>query len=105
MQQKILLETAQAYYGLGFSYKNFEFNQSNFDLLDRQVETDRARLEKGEISLTDLAQSESSLAGAYAKLITAENELISGKKNFEKIVGRKAPNEINLDFIPLLFIS
>ena len=100
LEQKILLETAQAYYGLGFSYKNFEFNQSNFDLLDRQVETDRARLEKGEISLTDLAQSESSLAGAYAKLITAENELISGKKNFEKIVGRKAPNEINLDFIP-----
>ena len=42
-------------------------------MLERQEETDRDRLEKGEINLTDLAQSEASLAGAEAKLITAEN--------------------------------
>ena len=43
----------------------------NIDLLERQVETDQNRLEKGEINLADLAQSESSLAGARAELITA----------------------------------
>ena len=40
----------------------------NIDLLERQVETDQSRLEKGEINLADLAQSESSFAGARAAI-------------------------------------
>ena len=64
----------------------------NIDLLERQVETDQNRLEKGEISLTDLAQSESSLAGARAQLIAAQNDLVTSKANFEKVVG-KVPTE------------
>ena len=39
------------------------------------MESDSARLQKGEITLTDLAQSESSLAGARAKFIEAKNEV------------------------------
>ena len=56
----------------------------NIDLLERQVETDQNRLEKGEINLTDLAQSESSLAGATAALIAAQNDLVTSRTNFEK---------------------
>ena len=67
----------------------------NIDLLERQVETDQNRLEKGEINLTDLAQSESSLAGARAELITAQNDLITSKANFEKIIGKKPSDNIN----------
>ena len=99
LEQEILLNAAKAYYNLGYNFKNLEFNQLNVDLFERQVESDRSRLERGEISLTDFAQSESSLAGAQAKLIAATNELISGQKNFQKIIGSKAPEEINLDFI------
>ena len=58
-------------------------------MLERQEETDRDRLEKGEINLTDLAQSEASLAGAEAKLITAQNDLVTSKANFDKIIGKK----------------
>ncbi len=61
----------------------------NIDLLERQVETDQNRLEKGEISLTDLAQSESSLAGARAQLIAAENDLVTSRANFIKVIGKK----------------
>tara|TARA_Y100001970_G_scaffold238221_1_gene299316 strand:+ start:6119 stop:7408 length:1290 start_codon:yes stop_codon:yes gene_type:complete len=104
LEQEILLTAAEAYYSLGFSFKNFEFNQSNVELFERQVESDRSRLERGEISLTDFAQSESSLAGAQAKLITARNELISGKKNFQKIIGSNSPEEIDLSFFPRLKI-
>ena len=102
LEQDVILSAATAYYNLGFNFKNLEFNQLNVDLFERQVESDRSRLERGEISLTDFAQSESSLAGAQAKLITARNELISGKKNFQKIIGSKSPEEINLSFIPNL---
>ena len=102
LEQEVILSAATAYYNLGFNFKNLEFNQLNVDLFERQVESDKSRLERGEISLTDFAQSESSLAGAQAKLITASNELISGKKNFQKIIGSKSPDEINLSFIPNL---
>ena len=104
LEQEILLNAAEAYYNLGYNFKNFEFNQSNVELFERQVESDRSRLERGEISLTDFAQSESSLAGARAKLITASNELVSGKKNFQKIIGSRAPEEIDLNFLPILKI-
>ena len=100
LEQEVILSAAKAYYNLGYNFKNLEFNQLNFELFERQVESDRARLERGEISLTDFAQSESSLAGAQAKLITARNELISGKKNFQKIIGSESPEQINLAFIP-----
>ena len=53
------------------------------NLFERQVETDNARLQKGEITLTDLAQSESSsLAGANANLIKAKTELFSSQNKF-----------------------
>ena len=104
LEQEVLLNAAKAYYNLGYNFKNSEFNELNVELFERQVESDRSRLERGEISLTDFAQSESSLAGAQAKLITARNELISGKKNFQKIIGSKAPEEIDLGFFPNLAI-
>ena len=66
----------------------------NIDLLERQVETDQNRLEKGEINLTDLAQSESSLAGARAELIAVQNDLVTSKANFERIIGKKPTEDI-----------
>jgi outer membrane protein len=66
----------------------------NIDLLERQVETDQKRLENGEINLADLAQSESSLAGARAELITAQNGLVTSKVNFEQVIGKKPPENI-----------
>ena len=41
-----------------------------------------------------LAQSESSLAGAQAQLISARNDLVASKANFEKIIGKKASENI-----------
>ena len=73
-----------------FKTKNEEFNLSNVNLFERQVESDSASLQKGEITLTDLAQSESSLAGANAKLIKAKTELFLQKTNFERITKEKA---------------
>jgi len=95
IEQETLLDAAKAHTELLLNKKKVSINLINIDLLERQVETDQNRLEKGEISLTDLAQSESSLAGAYAQLITAENDLVTSKANFEKIVGKKALENIN----------
>lgn len=96
-EQQVLLKSAAAYYDLLYKLNNRQFNLANVDLFERQVESDRSRLQKGEITLTDLAQSESSLAGANAKLITADTELQTAKSNFERVIRLSAPNEIIKD--------
>ena len=87
-EQDILYKTIQAYTGLVSANEKLKINRSNVNLLDRQVETDRIRLERGNISLSDVAQSESSLAGAQAKLIQAENDFLTNKLNYENIIGK-----------------
>ena len=94
IEQEVLLTAAKAHMHLLLNKKKLKINLMNVDLLERQVETDQNRLEKGDISLTDLAQSESSLSGAVAKLITAKNDLLTSKANFEKIIGKKASENI-----------
>ena len=89
IEQEILFAAAEVHANLLLSQKKVDINKINIDLLERQEETDRDRLEKGEINLTDLAQSEASLAGAEAKLITAQNDLVTSKANFDKIIGKK----------------
>jgi len=94
IEQEVLLEAAKAHTALLLNIEKVNINLINIDLLERQVETDFNRLEKGEISLTDLSQSESSLAGARAQLISAQNDLITSKANFEKVIGKKPTENI-----------
>jgi len=96
VEQQTILDTTFAYFDLIFKSKNEKFNLSNVNLFQRQVDSDSARLQKGEITLTDLAQSESSLAGAKAKLIKAKTELLSSKTNFERVIREKTPDINNL---------
>ena len=85
-EQEILFESIEAYTNLVLSNKKIRINKENLNLLERQVETDKSRLERGEINLTDLA--EASLAGARAKLIEAENKLVTSRLNYEKTIGK-----------------
>ena len=97
VEQQTILDTTSAYFDLIFKSKNESFNISNVNLFQRQVDSDNARLQKGEITLTDLAQSESSLAGAKANLIKAQTELLSSKTNFERVTREKIPDVNNLN--------
>ena len=87
VEQEILYQAVEAYTGLVLANKKYKINQSNVSLLRRQVDTDKARLESGQISSADLAQSESSLAGAQAKFIEAKNEVVTGKLIYESVIG------------------
>ena len=93
------MNSVSSFYNLIFKKKSREFNLANVDLFERQVESDRSRIQKGEISLTDLAQSESSLAGAQAAFIKADTEYVSAVAEFERINRVSAPKDLenNLD--------
>ena len=98
-EQEVLLKAIEAYSGLILAKKKFEINISNLNLLERQVETNKARLERGQITLSDLAQSESSLAEAQANFIQSQNEIMSNKLNYENVIGPITDiNSLNKDF-------
>ena len=93
-EQDILYKSIEAYTGLVVANEKLRINNSNVNLLDRQVETDKIRLERGNISLSDVAQSESSLAGAQAKLIQAKNDFLTSKLNYENVIGKLIDPEL-----------
>ena len=93
-EQDILYKSIEAYTGLITANEKLKINKSNVNLLDRQVETDRIRLERGNISLSDVAQSESSFAEAQAKLIQAENDYLTSKLNYENVIGKLSDPEL-----------
>ena len=104
-EQDILYKSTEAYTGLILANEKLNINKDNVELLNRQVETDRIRVERGQITLSDVSQSESSLAEAQAKLIQAENELLTSKLNYENIIGPlndpKSLNEKSIIEYPL----
>jgi outer membrane protein len=104
-EQEVLLKAIEAYSGLILANEKLKINQSNLNLLERQVETNRARLERGQITLSDLAQSESSLAGAQANFIQSQNEIISNTLNYENVIGIIVDiNSLNKNFDIILML-
>ena len=93
IEQEVLYKAIEAYLGLVFSNEKLTINKKNVNLFERTAETARARLERGQITLADLAQSQSSLAGAEASFILAKNEVVTAKLTYEKIIGKI--NDIN----------
>jgi len=88
IEQDIIYKSIEVYTSLILANEKIIINQRNLNLLDRQVDTDKLRLERGQITLSDLAQSESSLAGAKAQFIQAKNEVVTNKLNYENVIGK-----------------
>ena len=92
-EQEILLRAIEAYTGLILAYEKLKINEENVNLLQRQFELDNARLSRGQITASDLAQSQSSLAGAQARYIEAQNNIVTSRLNYENIIGTIAAEE------------
>ena len=87
-EQEIFYKAIEAYSNLIASSEKVKINEKNLNLLIGQVENDKTRLEIGQITLSDLSQSESSLAGAEAKNIKAMNDLTTSKLDYENVIGK-----------------
>ena len=87
-EQDILHSAIEAYSNLILAREKLIINRKNLKLLNRQVENDKIRLDRGQITITDLSQSESSLAGAQAQFTQAKSDLLISKLNYENIIGK-----------------
>jgi outer membrane protein len=61
-EQDVLHSAVDAYTNLILAREKQNINRKNLNLLRRQVENDKIRRDRGQITNTDLAQSESSLS-------------------------------------------
>jgi len=94
-EQDVLHSAVDAYTNLILAREKQNINRKNLNLLRRQVENDKIRRDRGQITNTDLAQSESSLAGAQAQFTQAKSDLLIAKLTYENIIGKIAdPNQL-----------
>ena len=94
-EQDVLHSAIDAYTNLILAREKQDINRKNLNLLRRQVENDKIRRDRGQITNTDLAQSESSLAGAQAQFTQAKSDLLIAKLTYENIIGNISdPNKL-----------
>ena len=87
-EQDILYDAIEVFTNLILAREKLTINRKNLNLLNRQLENDKIRLDRGQITITDLAQTESSLAGAQAQFTQAKSDLTISKLNYENIIGK-----------------
>ncbi len=87
VEQDVLFDAAVAFVDVWRDQSILELNIKNEQVLQRQLEASRDRFEVGEITRTDVAQSESRLARATADRIAAAGSLSSSRAVFQRIVG------------------
>src|SRR5215210_5313335 len=66
-----------------------ELNQNNVRVLTTNLEATRDRFQIGDVTRTDVAQSEARLQLGRSQLATAQGRLASSEENYRRVVGRR----------------
>ena len=86
-EQQVLLDAATAYMNVLRDGAILELNQSNVEVLTQQLKQTRYQFTVGEVTRTDIAQSESRLAAARSALLGAQSNLVTSRANYRRVIG------------------
>jgi outer membrane protein len=86
-EQTILLSGATAYMNLLRDAALLELQRNNVKVLEATLRQTRDRFTAGEVTRTDLAQAESSLAAGRSSLHSAESNYITSKSAYVQVIG------------------
>lgn len=92
-EQSTLLDAVGVYMDVLRDRAVVDLNQNNQRVLQRQLEATQDRFAVGELTRTDVAQSESRFERAKAGVITAQGQLLTSNARFARVVGR-APDAV-----------
>jgi outer membrane protein len=92
MEQSVLLAAATVYMDVSRDSANLEVQQNNFHVLERMLKDTNQRFSVGQITSTDVAQSEAQLAAGEANLHAAESTLATTRANYRRIIGNDPLN-------------
>ena len=93
IEQTVLASVIQAYADVIRDSEILQIRQSNLGVLGRQRDESSARFEVGEITRTDVAQSEARLAQSEADLANAQAQLSVSRAVYAAVVGQ-APGDL-----------
>ncbi|MFP5295722.1 MAG: TolC family outer membrane protein [Alphaproteobacteria bacterium] len=93
IEQSVLASVIQAYADVIRDMEVLRIRQANLAVLQRQLEESSARFEVGEITRTDVAQSEARLAQSEAELANAQAQLSTSRAVYAAVVGQ-APGDL-----------
>ena len=86
-EQGLLLEAAKAYLDVVEAQKVRELMAANEDVLRQELEATNSRFNVGEVTKTDISQSEARLNAAKALRIQADGNLASRRATFVRVIG------------------
>ncbi len=89
-EQSVLLNGATAYMNFLRDAAILELQRSNVNVLEVTLRQTRDRFSAGEVTRTDVAQAESSLAAGRAQLASAESNYITSRANYRQVFGVRA---------------
>ncbi len=87
MEQSVLLAAATVYMDVSRDSANLAVQQNNVRVLERTLTDTNNRFAAGQVTDTDVAQSEAQLAAAQATLHGAEATLAITQANYRRIIG------------------
>ncbi len=92
LEQSVLLSAATAYMDYLRDAAIVEVQKSNVRVLEQTLKQTRDRFNVGEVTRTDVAQSEAQLAAGRTQLSVAEANLTTTRANFRRIIGNEPVN-------------
>lgn len=103
VEQQVLLEAIAAYMNVVANVSILDLARNNRDVLHKQLDASLERFNVGEVTRTDVAQSEARLSQAKTQVISSEGRLISSIAEYERVVGHKPEGQlVTPDNIPEL---
>jgi outer membrane protein len=94
-EQTVLLNAATAYMNLLQTAALLELQRSNVNVLEVTLRQTRDRFNAGEVTRTDVAQAESSLAAGRSQLAVAESNYVTAKAQYLQVIGVPAPARLS----------
>jgi outer membrane protein len=85
---KAALEAVAAYMDVMRDRSIVELNANNVKVLDTNLEATRDRFEIGDVTRTDVAQSEARLSLGRSQLATAQGRLAGSEENYRRVIGK-----------------
>ena len=101
-ENQIVLNTVTAYVDVLRFARVVELNKSQVNVLEREQQQSKDRFEVGDLTRTDVAQSQARLANSQANLVVAENQLAAAKQAYERVIGRAPENLEPMPPLPAL---
>lgn len=92
LEQTVLFAAATIYMDYLRDSAIVEVQKSNVRVLEQTLKQTRDRFNVGEVTRTDVAQSEAQLAAGKTQLLTAESNLTTTRANYRRIIGNDPGN-------------